>query len=103
MLIGGSYFQEHFDLVEGLGVDDILFAEPAFAGNTNTVVEELKVVGVVGVWIDRALHAFIASVFPPSPVHVEAVVAGIELDDGSCFRSAVDDFLVVDCVGSTLE
>lgn len=57
----------------------------------------------MGVGVDGAEDAFVAGAFPPAPVHVEALRAAVEFDDGAGLGGAVDDHGVVDGVGFALE
>ena len=80
-------------------IEDILTAEPAFAGNPDAEVEVLEAVYMVGIRVEGTLYALIPRASPPGPVHVHAFRGTIELDDRPGLRCAVDDFFMVYGIG----
>lgn len=101
MCFGGC--EPLLDFGEGAGIEDILAAEPAFAGEADAEGEVLELGAGMGIGIDGSEDAFIAGSVPPSPIHVESAGVGVEFDDGAGLGGAIDDFFDIEGVGVALE
>lgn len=96
-------FQECGHGLERAGVENILFAEPAFSREADAESEVVQALRGVGIGVDRAEHALVPCPFPPAPVHVQSHRAAIEFDDRSRLCRAVDDHRVIHRIRLALE
>ena len=88
---------------KGPGIDDILGAKPAFAGESDAKIEVAKVRSFMGVGVDRAENSEIAGFVPPAPIEVEPPWVGVELDPSASGGGGLEDFRDVEGVGFPFE
>lgn len=88
---------------ESAGVDDVLGAEPAFAGEGDAEIEKAEMGGFVGIGVNAAKDSEIAGLVPPAPVEVEAPGVGVEFDPSAVGGRGRKNFRKVDGVGLALE
>ena len=88
---------------EGPGIDDILGAKPAFAGESDAKIEVAKVRSFMGVGVDRAENSEIAGLVPPAPIEVEPPWISVELDPSACGGGGLEDFRNIESVGFPFE
>ena len=87
------------DLAEVPGVDDVFATQPPLAGESDSVGEELQLLGGVGIRVDGGENVTITGAVPPTPIHVESPRIAVELNHGAGFGRTIDDFFDVEGVG----
>ena len=88
---------------EGAGVDDVLGAEPALAGEGDAEIEEAEMLGLMGIGIDAAEDAEIPSLVPPAPIEVEPPRVAVELDPGAGLSGDLEYLRHIHRIGLALE